>query len=1010
MVGRGRGIEMTRPAWMTAGPPVPGGLGQPAPAGPPRVPGPTGPGAAGPGPQAFAPAPAHVPLPAPNTASGPFPGLPPGTRPPGMPGQTMMAPRPVMPQGLRPPPGVAIPPPHLRRGPPVSLPGVVPLSRPLGLAPPVGLPPQRPHMVPPGPLGPTPRPHPGLVPTGQGLPQGPRPVLPAPVPQRFPMPFMAPQPAAGAPHMRPPPGQLPVPHPTAVPPTAATVPQPDSRPKSEWTEHKAPDGRTYYYNTTTRTSSWEKPPELMGTQEKADAETSWKEFVSPEGKKYYHNKITKQSRWEMPEELKQAREASTAMKSKPQSTQPTVQVIKLEGAASGPPKGLEQNGVDRADGQLPGSNKAMPPGSNKAMLPGNGLVARSTKSEPEGHFQYATKAEATEAFKELLDSVGCTSDWTWEQAMRLIVNDKRYGALKSLGEKKTCFNEYVQERRNKEREEERMRHQIAKDDFIAMLESSSELRSSTRYSKAKEIFEDDPRWKGLDDKERERMYLEHLRERERKERDEKRAERGAKMGKFRELLEKRTVVHVKASSQWRKVADKLEGYDEYEALDRSERLEVFQDYMRELERKEMEQRELERQEQHRKERKNRDKFMEFMKEQREQGKLHAKSRWKEYANSIRKEEAYIAVDKNKSGCRPKELFDDFVEEMEEEFDKHKAAMKEVVKRSGIAVLVSTIFEEFNDALNASSEKMKSIREINKRLIHEELVSRAKDKEAKELKRRKKLREELSSALRYCKGIKEDTSWEEAMKILRKEADLRDLEEEDSDLRGVFEEYITKLRKKEGKKEEKKREKREKKEESESGDLEDDHKRSKTHKQRKSHRRHHSASGESDEEEDHARKRRHRSKRHHDDSDDEGRRRTKRHKKDKEKGKDRERDKERGRTKEREKEKAKDTDLGDREPDQRERPRKDKSCTNDDSSWQSRPQNDGEGAAPEADMDDELHADLIPSMPEDRPSPMAIDSQRDASREEGEMPDACEEGETQAADAGGGRERSEEGEL
>lgn len=122
---------------------------------------------------------------------------------------------------------------------------------------------------------------------------------------------------------------------------------------------------------------------------------------------------------------------------------------------------------------------------------------------------------------------------------------------------------------------------------------------------------------------------------------------------------------------WRKVSPKLEGYDEYEALDRGERLEVFQDYIRELDRKEAEQRESERQEQHRKERKNRDRFKEFLRKQRDEGKLHAKIRWKEYAPTIRKEEAHTAVEKNKSGCRPKEIFEDFVEEMDGEFEKDK---------------------------------------------------------------------------------------------------------------------------------------------------------------------------------------------------------------------------------------------------------------------------------------------------------------------------------------------------
>lgn len=31
---------------------------------------------------------------------------------------------------------------------------------------------------------------------------------------------------------------------------------------------------------------------------------------------------------------------------------------------------------------------------------------------------------------------------SWDNAMRLIVNDARYGALKAMGEKKAAFNEY----------------------------------------------------------------------------------------------------------------------------------------------------------------------------------------------------------------------------------------------------------------------------------------------------------------------------------------------------------------------------------------------------------------------------------------------------------------------------------------------------------------------------------------------------------------------------------------
>ena len=34
-----------------------------------------------------------------------------------------------------------------------------------------------------------------------------------------------------------------------------------------WTEHKAPDGRMYYYNNDTKVSSWQKPDELKTNAE-----------------------------------------------------------------------------------------------------------------------------------------------------------------------------------------------------------------------------------------------------------------------------------------------------------------------------------------------------------------------------------------------------------------------------------------------------------------------------------------------------------------------------------------------------------------------------------------------------------------------------------------------------------------------------------------------------------------------------------------------------------------------
>lgn len=41
----------------------------------------------------------------------------------------------------------------------------------------------------------------------------------------------------------------------------------ESKPTSDWTEHKAPDGRLYYYNSVTKQSAWDKPDELKTKSE-----------------------------------------------------------------------------------------------------------------------------------------------------------------------------------------------------------------------------------------------------------------------------------------------------------------------------------------------------------------------------------------------------------------------------------------------------------------------------------------------------------------------------------------------------------------------------------------------------------------------------------------------------------------------------------------------------------------------------------------------------------------------
>ena len=59
---------------------------------------------------------------------------------------------------------------------------------------------------------------------------------------------------------------------------------------------------------------------------------------------------------------------------------------------------------------------------------------------------YMNKREAMEGFKTLLKDKNVTSNCGWEQAMKMIITDPRYGALKHLNEKKQAFNQYKAQR------------------------------------------------------------------------------------------------------------------------------------------------------------------------------------------------------------------------------------------------------------------------------------------------------------------------------------------------------------------------------------------------------------------------------------------------------------------------------------------------------------------------------------------------------------------------------------
>ncbi|XP_031281383.1 pre-mRNA-processing protein 40A [Pistacia vera] len=421
---------------------------------------------------------------------------------------------------------------------------------------------------------------------------------------------------------------------------------------------------------------------------------------------------------------------------------------------------------------------------------------------------FANKLEAKNAFKGLLESANVHSDWTWEQAMREIINDKRYGALKTLGERKQAFNEYLGQRKKLEAEERRIRQKKAKEEFTKMLEESKELTSSTKWSKAVTMFENDERFKAVERvRDREDLFDNYMVELERKEKEKAAEDQRRNIAEYRKFLE--SCDFIKVNSQWRKVQDRLEDDERCSRLEKLDRLLIFQDYIRDLEKEEEEQKKIQKEQLRRTERKNRDAYRNMMEEHVAEGILTAKTHWRDYCLKVKDFPQYHAVASNTSGSTPKDLFEDVVEELEKQYHEDKAHIKDAMKSGKVTIATTWTFEDFEAAVSEGLGASQ-ISDINFKLVYEELLDRAKEKEEKEAKKRQRLADDFTKLLYTYKEITSSSNWEEFKQLFEDSEEYKSIGEE-SFRRQIFEEYISHLLEKAKEKERRREEEKAKKE-------------------------------------------------------------------------------------------------------------------------------------------------------------------------------------------------------
>ncbi|XP_074279208.1 pre-mRNA-processing protein 40A isoform X1 [Silene latifolia] len=633
-----------------------------------------------------------------------------------------------------------------------------------------------------------------------------------------------------------------------------------------WKEFTTPEGKKYYYNKLTKESKWTIPEELKLAREQAEMTAG--QGVQPDTGTKSQTTVAGGSAAEDTHAISVSSNGSSlpGITSTPPSSAPVASVSPMLNVATPEPfaavaSGLPLAALNSTSVTVPAMSTSISgigiapavmsasPAANASEVSQTQEIMTSTdgpsalddkvkKNETvdekveanenqadDEPLVFATKQEAKVAFKSLLESANVQSDWTWDQAMKAIVNDKRYGALKTLGERKQAFNEYLGQRKKYEAEERRMRQKKAKEEFTKMLEESTELTSSMKWSKAITIFEDDERFEAVEKpKDRQELFENYLVELEKKEKQKAEEEYRHNREEYWKFLE--TCDFIEVNCLWRKVQDRLEDDERCSRLDKIDRLEIFQDYMRFLEKEEEEQKKLQKEQLRRAERKNRDEFRKMLEDDILIGAITAKTNWREYSAKVKESEAYLAVAHNTSGSTPKDLFEDLVDELQNQYHDDKRRVKEAMKVCKVTMSSTWTFEEFKASIMSEIESQ-PISDVNFKLIFDEQLERAKEKEEKEARKRQRLVEDFIDLLHSLKEINAASTWDDCRELFEDSEEYREIGEE-SLARETFEDYITGLQEKAKEKEMKREEEKAKKEK----EREEKEKRKEREKERK----------------------------------------------------------------------------------------------------------------------------------------------------------------------------------
>eukprot|EP01124_Arcella_intermedia_P016949 TRINITY_DN2356_c1_g1_i2.p1 TRINITY_DN2356_c1_g1~~TRINITY_DN2356_c1_g1_i2.p1 ORF type:complete len:800 (-),score=237.79 TRINITY_DN2356_c1_g1_i2:128-2527(-) len=378
-----------------------------------------------------------------------------------------------------------------------------------------------------------------------------------------------------------------------------------------WTEHKTQDGKTYYYNHVTKKSVWTKPePGKEGKGEDSGEDNQlhcdWKEYTTNDGKKYFNNAKTGKTQWEVPEEyleylekVKRKREGKEIPKKEKEEKEE--KQVSREDAREQFKKLLRERGMNSSWSQEQAIQetkddprwKLLKMGEKKQVF--QALLLEIRREEREEKRKREQKCE-DDFIQLLFDCKEIKKHTTFREAMTLISGDPRYLLIMGDRERERLFNNFIELRSRKERDDARKRRRDGMIAFRQFLESNKAITIETQWRSFKEKISANPILEDMDVLDSLSVFMEYIKELEAKENERLKLERQERRTKsrkcrdaFRVLLEEQLAARrINVKTRWKQFKPFVKSDKRYldlleDDIEGSTPAELFYDLIEDLE-------------------------------------------------------------------------------------------------------------------------------------------------------------------------------------------------------------------------------------------------------------------------------------------------------------------------------------------------------------------------------------------------------------------------------------------